>query len=78
DGQFWLVYTAVKRYDGNFQDAPNYIVPAPTIEAEWSEPVYVTSSGFDPSLFPDDEGRKWFVNMQWNPRTENYGGSTKS
>ncbi|RXK17159.1 family 43 glycosylhydrolase, partial [Macrococcus sp. DPC7161] len=51
DGQFWLVYTDVKRYDGNFKDAPNYIVTAPTIEAEWSEPVYVNSSGFDPSLF---------------------------
>ena len=78
DGQFWLVYTDVKRYDGNFKDAPNYIVTAPTIEAEWSEPVYVNSSGFDPSLFHDDDGRKWFVNMQWNHRTESYGGSPKS
>jgi xylan 1,4-beta-xylosidase len=25
DGRFWLVYTDVKRYDGNFKDAPNYI-----------------------------------------------------
>jgi xylan 1,4-beta-xylosidase len=78
DGQFWLVYTDVKRYDGNFKDAPNYIVTAPTIEADWSEPVYVNSSGFDPSLFHDDDGRKWFVNMQWNHRTESYGGSPKS
>ncbi len=22
DGQFWLVYTDVKRYDGAFKDAP--------------------------------------------------------
>ncbi|AYD01018.1 glycoside hydrolase family 43 protein [Neorhizobium sp. NCHU2750] len=77
DSQFWLVYTDVKRYDGNFKDAHNYIVTAPSIEAEWSDPVYVNSSGFDPSLFHDDDGRKWFVNMQWNYRTESYGGAPK-
>ena len=33
DGKFWLVYTDVKRFDGNFKDAHNYIVTAPTIEA---------------------------------------------
>ena len=66
DGLFWLVYTDVKRLDGNFKDAHNYIVTAPAIEGPWSDPVYVNSSGFDPSLFHDDDGRKWFLNMQWN------------
>ncbi|MCD2182004.1 glycoside hydrolase family 43 protein [Rhizobium sp. GN54] len=78
DGQFWLVYTDVKRFDGNFKDAHNYIVTAPSIDADWSDPVYVNSSGFDPSLFHDDDGRKWFLNMQWNHRTESYGGMPKS
>jgi len=77
DGLFWLVYTDVKRLDGNFKDAHNYIVTSPTIEGEWSDPVYVNSSGFDPSLFHDDDGRKWFLNMQWNHRTESYGGAPK-
>ena len=77
DGQFYLVYTDVKRLDGNFKDAHNYIVTAPSIEAAWSDPVYVNSSGFDPSLFHDYDGRKWFVNMQWNHRSESYGGSPK-
>lgn len=77
DGRFWLVYTDVKRYDGNFKDAHNYIVTSDTIEGEWSDPVYVNSSGFDPTLFHDDDGRKWFLNMQWNHRTESYGGAPK-
>ena len=68
DGQYWLVYTDVKRYDGNFKDTHNYIVTAPSITGPWSDPVYVNSSGFDPSLFHDDDGRKWFLNMQWNHR----------
>lgn len=77
DGRFWLVYTDVKRYDGNFKDAHNYIVTSDTIEGEWSDPVYVNSSGFDPTLFHDDDRRKWFLNMQWNHRTESYGGAPK-
>ena len=36
----------------------------------WSDPTYVNSSGFDPSLFHDDDGRKWFVNMVWDHRRD--------
>jgi xylan 1,4-beta-xylosidase len=61
--KFWLVYTDVKRKDGSFKDTHNYIVNAPAIEGPWSDPVYANSSGFDPSLFHDDDGKKWFVNM---------------
>jgi xylan 1,4-beta-xylosidase len=77
DGMFWLVYTDVKRLDGNFKDAHNYIVTAPAIEGPWSDPVYVNSSGFDPSLFHDDDGRKWFVNMVWNHVSDGVGGNPK-
>ena len=42
--------------------------PRDKIEGPWSDPVYVNSSGFDPSLFHDDDGRKWFVNMLWDHR----------
>jgi xylan 1,4-beta-xylosidase len=70
DGLFWLVYTDVKRLDGAFKDAHNFIVTAPAIEGPWSDPVYVNSSGFDPSLFHDDDGRKWFLNMLWDHRDD--------
>jgi xylan 1,4-beta-xylosidase len=69
DGEkFWLVYTDVKRKDGSFKDTHNYIVTAPKIEGPWSDPIYVNSSGFDPSLFHDDDGKKWFVNMHQDHR----------
>ncbi|KAF7563453.1 hypothetical protein G7046_g693 [Stylonectria norvegica] len=66
--KFWLVYTDVKRKDGSFKDAHNYIVTALAIEGPWSDPVFANSSGFDPSLFHDDDGRKWFINMLWDHR----------
>ena len=77
DGLFWLVYTDVKRLDGNFKDTHNYIVTAPAIEGPWSDPIYVNSSGFDPSLFHDDDGKKWFLNMVWNHVSHGVGGQPK-
>ncbi|WP_194097977.1 glycoside hydrolase family 43 protein [Marivivens aquimaris] len=73
DGEkFWLVYTDVKRFDGSFKDAHSYITCCESVDGEWSDPWYVNSSGFDPSLFHDDDGRKWFVNMRWNHRPKGY------
>ncbi|MES0864295.1 glycoside hydrolase family 43 protein [Ruegeria sp. SCPT10] len=68
EGLFWLIYTDVKRYDGNYKDTHNYLTTAPSIEGPWSDPVYLNSSGFDPSLFHDADGRKWLVNMGWDYR----------
>lgn len=77
DGLFWLIYTDVKRYGRttvggasgvSLRDYHNYLVTSPTIDGEWSEPIYMNSSGFDPSLFHDDDGRKYFVNMLWDYR----------
>ena len=68
DNQFWLIYTDVKRKDGSFKDAHNYLVTAPAIEGPWSDRIYLNSSGFDPSLFHDDDGRKFLVNMIWDHR----------
>jgi xylan 1,4-beta-xylosidase len=69
DGEkFYLVYTDVKRKDGSFKDTHNYIVTAAKIEGPWSDPYYINSSGFDPSLFHDDDGKKWFANMLWDHR----------
>ena len=70
DGQFWLVYTIVRMRVGNFKDVHNYLVTAPDILGPWSEPIYLNSSGFDPSLFHDDDDRKWLVNMLWDFRKD--------
>ena len=76
-GLFWLIYTDVKRYGRSSQgaapgaslrDTHNYLVTSTRIDGEWSDPVYLNSSGFDPSLFHDDDGRKYLVNMQWDHR----------
>ncbi|RSL32104.1 glycoside hydrolase family 43 protein [Salibacterium salarium] len=68
DGLFYLIYTDVKSRLGAYKDAHNYLVTAENIEGPWSDPVYLNSSGFDPSLFHDDDGKKWILNMIWDHR----------
>ncbi len=69
NGMFYLIYTNVKRWGyGSARDLYNYLVTAADITGEWSEPVFLNCSGFDPSLFHDDNGRKWFVNQLWDHR----------
>jgi xylan 1,4-beta-xylosidase len=80
DGLFWLIYTDVKRYGrtsvggasgASLRDFHNYLVTSPSIEGPWSDPIYLNSSGFDPSLFHDDDGKKYLVNMLWDHRPGN-------
>ncbi len=67
-GRTYLVYTTVNGFDEQ-NDAHNYITFTDDIESDdWSDPVYINSSGFDPSLFHDTDGRKYFVNMEWDYR----------
>ena len=68
NGRYWLIYTDVKAFWAPFADARNYIVTAEDIHGPWSDPVYVNSSGFDPSLFFDDDGRAYVVNEVWDWR----------
>lgn len=63
DGVFYLMYTNVRTHWYNFMDCHNYLVTTEDIRGEWSEPVYIHSAGFDPSLFHDDDGRKWIVSV---------------
>jgi xylan 1,4-beta-xylosidase len=72
DGLFWLCYTVVHQHEAVTKDTPNYLITAASIEGPWSDPIFVNSSGFDPSLFHDDDGRKYWVNMVWDHRPEHH------
>ncbi|PXA91941.1 glycoside hydrolase 43 family protein [Nostoc sp. 3335mG] len=75
--RFHLIYTDVKRYGrttvggasgASLRDFHNYLVTAERIDGDWSDPVHLNSSGFDPSLFHDEDGRKYFLNQLWDHR----------
>ncbi|WP_165006218.1 MULTISPECIES: glycoside hydrolase family 43 protein [unclassified Enterococcus] len=69
EGMFYLIYTDVKSVERPFKDAHNYLITAKNITGPWSEPVYLNSNGFDPSLFHDpNTKKKWLVNELWDYR----------
>jgi len=77
-GRFYLTYSLVKRYGRtteygaqgtSLRDFHNYVVTADSIEGAWSDPVYLNSSGFDPSLFHDTDGKTYLLNLLWDHRS---------
>jgi len=72
-GVFYVINTLV---DGKIK-AGNFIVTATNPAGPWSEPTWLESAtGFDPSLFFDEDGRVWYtgtrmaVNRQYEGHTE--------
>lgn len=63
NGTFYLVYTVVRSFYCNMYDTANYLVTTEDIHGPWSEPVALNNFGFDPSLFHDEDGRKYMVSM---------------
>lgn len=62
--RFYLVFTDVKTKKGRYYNNHNYMVWAEDIRGPWSEPVYLNSTGFDPSMLHDSDGRKYLINMR--------------
>lgn len=74
-GTFYLLYTIVRSFYCNMYDTENYLVTATDIEGPWSEPIALNNFGFDPSLFHDDDGRKYMVSMVTDHRVpKKYAG----
>lgn len=86
--KFWLVFTDVKTKKGMYYNTHNYLVYTEDIYGDWSEPIYLNSVGFDPSLFHDRDGRKYLINMlngfkgitvqEYDPDTGCLSGSAKT
>ena len=74
NGIFYLVYSIVKSFSGVWKDTPNYLVTTNDITGVWSNPVFLSASGFDGSLFHDEDNRKWYVSMLVDHRKQKFFG----
>ena len=71
-GRIYLLYSNVHCRNKWFFDGDNYLIWTDDIRSQvWSDPIYVNSSGFDASLFHDDDGRAWVVNKDRDFRPRN-------
>jgi xylan 1,4-beta-xylosidase len=70
NGRYWLVYAVVYTTAGPFKDMDILLVSASSIMGPWSQPIHLGGGGFDPSVFHDDDGRSWLVNISWDARPD--------
>jgi len=74
-GVFYLAYTVVSAFYCNMYDTRNFLVTAQDIMGPWSKPVPLNNFGFDPSMFHDEDGRKYMVSMVTDHRVpKKYAG----
>jgi len=61
-GTYYVLYTIVTG-QFPFNGCMNYLITSKNISGPWSDPVFLNATGFDPSLFFDDDGKVWYLNM---------------
>jgi xylan 1,4-beta-xylosidase len=61
-GIYYALYTLVTG-QFPFNGCMNYLISAKDIRGPWSDPVFLNATGFDPSLFFDENGKVWYLNM---------------
>lgn len=66
--KFWLAYSHMVNMSGREFNADSYAMFADNITGPWSEPIYMTSIGFDPSLFHDANGKHYIAILEWETR----------
>ena len=61
DDLFYVVYGVMNSMNARYFDVDNFLITAKDPKGPWSEPVYLHSTGFDASMFHDDDGKKYIV-----------------
>lgn len=70
--RFYLLYSNVRSHNPYYFDVENFLIWTDDIhQGNWSNPLYINSSGFDASLFHDEDGCKWIVNKDRDFRPDN-------
>ena len=68
-GRYWLAYSHMLNMAGREFNSDSYAMWATDIRGPWSEPIYLTSIGFDPAIFNDEDGKHYVSILEWESRT---------
>ncbi|MEK3833153.1 family 43 glycosylhydrolase [Paenibacillus sp. FSL R7-0128] len=66
--RYWLAYSHMLNMAGREFNSDSYAMWAEDIHGPWSEPIYLTSIGFDPALFHDEDGKHYVSILEWETR----------
>jgi len=70
DDLFYVVYGVMNSMNARYFDVDNFLITATDPKGPWSSPIYLHSTGFDASMFHDDNGKKYIVALEWETRLE--------
>lgn len=65
--KYWIAYCHIQNMAGREFNAESYAICADSIMGPWSKPLYLTSIGFDPSLFHEN-GKHYIAVLEWETR----------
>lgn len=66
--RFWLAFSHMQNMAGREFNSETFAMWAEDVKGPWSEPVYLTSVGFDPALYHED-GRHYLSILEWETRS---------
>ena len=66
--RYWIIYSHMVNMAGREFSADNFAIWSYDIHGPWSSPMYITSIGFDPSLFHDADGKHYICILEWETR----------
>ena len=66
--KYWLAYSHMQNMAGREFNSDSFAVCADQITGPWSQPIYLTSIGFDPALFHDTDGKHYVSILEWETR----------
>lgn len=65
---YWLAYSHMVNMAGREFNSDSYVMWSKDITGPWSEPIYLTSIGFDPAIFHDEDGKHYLAILEWESR----------
>ena len=65
--KYWMVFSHMVNMGGREFNADNYFVWSYNINGPWSKPQYITSIGFDPSIYHEN-GKHYISILEWESR----------
>ncbi|MCH9266974.1 family 43 glycosylhydrolase [Pediococcus acidilactici] len=66
---FWIAYSHMQNMAGREFNSDSFAIHAKNLKGPWSKPIYLTSIGFDPSLYHDSDGKHYVSILEWETRT---------
>lgn len=66
--KYWLAYSHMLNMAGREFNSDSYAIWAEDINGPWSDPIYMTSIGFDPAIFHDEDGKHYVSILEWETR----------